>query len=144
MSAILGVENMLNLAGGKWKPIARVSPVIPYGYKVDENDAKVLIPIIKELETLELAKLYLKRKFSMRSVADWMSAESGKKISANGLRLRVEMDNRRYKKIASLKLWARKIENAYKEALALEERLGRDTQDTEESLREFRKLLRKE
>jgi len=62
---------------GEWYPIIRVGRHIPFGYKQDENDEDLLIPIPEELELLEKAKLFLKD-YSTRQVAKWLSDNSGR------------------------------------------------------------------
>ena len=44
----------------EWLMIPRISRTIPFGYKVHDQDEDVLVPIIEELEALELAKEYLR------------------------------------------------------------------------------------
>ena len=63
----------------------RVARTIPYGYKVNEEDNKMLDPIPEELEAIEQAKQYIKS-CSYREVAGWMERKTGRYISAPGLR----------------------------------------------------------
>jgi len=63
----------------------RVARTIPYGYKVNEEDDKMLDPIPEELEAIEQAKQYIKS-CSYREVAGWMKRKTGRYISAPGLR----------------------------------------------------------
>ena len=65
----------------------RKSSTIPFGYKLDE-DTKTLLPIPEELEAYRKAKDYLKS-CSYREVASWLTATTGRKISAQGLRKKV-------------------------------------------------------
>ena len=62
----------------------RVSRTIPFGYKVNEEDDKLLEPIQEELEAIEQAKQYIKS-CSYREVAGWMQRKTGRYISAPGL-----------------------------------------------------------
>jgi hypothetical protein len=62
----------------------RVARTIPYGYKVNEEDNKMLDPIPEELEAIEQAKQYIKS-CSYREVAGWMQRKTGRYISAPGL-----------------------------------------------------------
>ena len=62
----------------------RVSLTIPFGYKVNEEDDKLLEPIQEELEAIEQAKQYIKS-CSYREVAGWMQRKTGRYISAPGL-----------------------------------------------------------
>ena len=63
----------------------RVARTIPFGYKVNEQDNKLLDPIPEELEAIEQAKNYIKS-CSYREVAGWMGRKTGRSISAPGLR----------------------------------------------------------
>lgn len=74
-------------------PVKRLSRVIPFGYKLHEEDPTLLLPIQEELELLEQAKIHL-RKYSYRKVAEWLSAKSGRYISFVGLRQRVNSEYR--------------------------------------------------
>ena len=65
----------------------RKTSTIPFGYKLDE-DNKTLLPITEELEAYRKAKDYLKS-CSYREVATWLTATTGRKISAQGLRKKV-------------------------------------------------------
>ena len=62
----------------------RVARTIPFGYKVNEQDNKLLDPIPEELEAIEQAKNYIKS-CSYREVAGWMGRKPGRSISAPGL-----------------------------------------------------------
>jgi len=62
----------------------RKTSTIPFGYKLDE-DKKTLLPVTKELEAYRKAKDYLES-CSYREVATWLTATTGRKISAQGLR----------------------------------------------------------
>ena len=63
----------------------RVARTIPYGYKVNEEDDKMLDPIPEELEAIEQAKQYIKSCY-YREVSGWMQRKTGRYISAPGLR----------------------------------------------------------
>ena len=65
----------------------RRTSTIPYGYKLDDNK-KTLLPIPEELEAYRKAKDYL-QSCSYREVATWLSATTGRSISAEGLRKKV-------------------------------------------------------
>ena len=62
----------------------RVARTIPFGYKINEQDDKLLEPIPEELEAIEQAKNYIKS-CSYREVAGWMERKTGRYISAPGL-----------------------------------------------------------
>ena len=63
----------------------RIARTVPFGYKVSEQDEKILEPIQEELEAIEQAKQYIKS-CSYREVAGWMEKKTGRYISAAGLR----------------------------------------------------------
>jgi hypothetical protein len=63
----------------------RIARTIPFGYKVNEQDDKLLEPIQEEIEVIEQAKQYIKN-CSYREVAGWMEKKTGRYISAPGLR----------------------------------------------------------
>ena len=63
----------------------RIARTVPFGYKVSEQDDKLLEPIPQELEAIEQAKQYLKS-CSYREVAGWIERKTGRYISAPGLR----------------------------------------------------------
>ena len=63
----------------------RIARTVPFGYKVSEQDEKLLEPIQEELEAIEQAKQYIKS-CSYREVAGWMERKTGRYISAPGLR----------------------------------------------------------
>ena len=64
---------------GEWYPIIRVGRHVPFGYKQDETDEDLLLPVPEELELLEKAKLFL-QEYSVRQVARWLSDQSGRNI----------------------------------------------------------------
>ena len=94
-----------------WLPIPRISKTIPFGYVEHETDDDLLMPIIEELEALELAKDYLKE-YSYREVARWLSDKAGRQISHVGLRKRVQIEKKRKGKAETYKLWLKKYEAA--------------------------------
>tara|TARA_R100000687_G_scaffold54594_1_gene43371 strand:+ start:190 stop:621 length:432 start_codon:yes stop_codon:yes gene_type:complete len=104
-----------------WLEIPRISRTIPFGYEVYEEDQDVLIPIVEELEALELAKDYL-TEYSYRDVARWLSDRTGRQISHIGLRKRVQKEKQRKSKAATYRAWAKKYETAIKKFKELEEK----------------------
>lgn len=119
--------DQLALAEKEWKPIPRVSRVIPFGYEVDPEDEDILLPIPLELEALEKAKKHIKN-FSYREVAQWLTAVTGRPISHVGLKKRIEVERTRKSRIGALKGWAARYEKtAQKIAKLEEERTGAKT-----------------
>jgi hypothetical protein len=103
-----------------WQPIPRVSRVIPFGYEVDPENDKILLPIVFELEALEKAREYVKR-FPYRAVADWLTNITGRKLSYVGLKKRLEVEHSRRKRAAALKHWTKRYEAAKEAAREIEE-----------------------
>ena len=67
-------------------PVDKARATIPWGYSEVEGDSKKLVPNEKALRLLIKAKEYL-RTCSLDEVARWLSADTGMKISDEGLRL---------------------------------------------------------
>ena len=105
----------------KWLEIPRISRTIPFGYEVHEEDEHILVPIVNELEALEVAKGYL-TEYSYRDVARWLSDRTGRQISHIGLRKRIQKEKQRNSKAATYKAWAKKYETAIKKFEELEEK----------------------
>lgn len=103
-----------------WKPIVRISRIIPWGYKQDPNDEDVLLPIPEQLIVLEQAKEHLK-KYSYRDVAAWLSQETNTNISHVGLYNRVKSEHKRKTKAAQLRYFAKRYREAWEKAKAIEE-----------------------
>lgn len=109
---------------GEWYPIVRVGRHVPFGYKQDEEDEMLLIPITEELELLEKAKLFL-QDYSVRQVAKWLSDNSGRNISHVGLYKRVRMEEKRRRASSNYKQYAKKYKEASRKSQKIEEkRLG--------------------
>ena len=68
----------------KYRQRAKRGRIIPFGYKVNQYDPKLLDPIEKELELLEQALLFM-RTCSLREVHRWLKHKSGRNISVMGL-----------------------------------------------------------
>ena len=105
----------------KWLEIPRISRTIPFGYEVHEEDEHILVPIVNELEALEVAKGDL-TEYSYRDVARWLSDRTGRQISHIGLRKRIQKEKQRKSKAATYKAWAKKYETAIKKFEELEEK----------------------
>ena len=108
----------------EWLMIPRISRTIPFGYKVHEDDEDILVPIIEELEALELAKDYLKE-YSYREVAGWLSDRTGREISHIGLRKRIQKEKQRKSKAATYKTWLKNYQKALEKLEEIEsKRIG--------------------
>ena len=109
---------------GKYVDVPRIARTVPFGYKAKNEDKEILEPILEELAALELAREYIKR-FSLRQVANWITTQTGRKISHVGLQKRLKHERIRKNKAEAYKKWARFAENALKKAEKLEkERIG--------------------
>ena len=109
---------------GEWYPVVRVGRHVPFGYKQDEEDEMLLIPIPEELELLEKAKKFL-QDYSVRQVAKWLSDQSGRNISHVGLYKRVRMEEKRQRASSSYRQKAKKYKEAARKSKKIEEeRLG--------------------
>ena len=106
--------------GYDWKPVVRVGRVVPFGYKQDENDRDILLPIPTELELLEKAKKYI-RQYSYRQVANWLSKESGRYISHVGLKKRIQVERKRKKAATIKRKLATRLEKTLQEIQKLEQ-----------------------
>ncbi len=117
----------------EWLMIPRISRTIPFGYEVHEDDEDILVPIIEELEALELAKEYLKE-YSYREVAGWLSDRTGREISHIGLRKRIQKERQRKSKAATYKTWLKNYQKALEKLEEIEsKRIGakKETERTE-------------
>jgi|TARA_A100000172_G_C3020816_1_gene103036 hypothetical protein len=108
----------------EWVKVPRISRTIPFGYELDTNDNKILIPIPDQLDKLDKAKKYLKQ-YSYREVANWLTTNTGRSISHVGLRKRLDNERSRKHKVRSLRQWADYAEKAIAKAKEIEEsRIG--------------------
>ena len=108
----------------EWLTIPRISRTIPFGYKVHKEDEDILVPIVEELEALELAKDYLKE-YSYREVAGWLSDRTGREISHIGLRKRIQKEKQRKSKAATYKTWLKNYQKALEKLEEIEsKRIG--------------------
>jgi|TARA_R110000822_G_scaffold237977_1_gene368280 hypothetical protein len=108
----------------EWVSIPRMSRTIPFGYEIDETDDNILVPIPDQLNKLETAKQYLKQ-YSYREVANWLSTNTGRTISYEGLRKRLDNEQKRNSKARSLRQWAEYAEKAISKAEEIEKsRIG--------------------
>jgi uncharacterized protein YjaG (DUF416 family) len=92
---------------------------IPFGYIQSEENPSILLPVVDELETLELAKKHLKQ-YSYREVAAWLTTQTGRSITAMGLKKRVDIERRRKKATTIKRQLTKRLEKALKEIERLE------------------------
>jgi hypothetical protein len=79
------------------------------------------MPISRELELLELAKKHLKQ-YSYREVSAWLTTQSGRSITHDGLKKRIDVERRR-KSLAAIK---RKLASWLEETIAQYETLEKE------------------
>ena len=107
-----------------WVSIPRVARTIPYGYELNPEDSRILLPIDYELDMLEQAKKYIKQ-YSYREVANWLTRNTGRSISHVGLKKRLDNERQRKNKAGSLRKWADYAKKAGAKAEEIERnRLG--------------------
>ena len=104
----------------EWIQIPRIARIVPFGYKVNEEDSNLLDPIPFELEAIEVARQYVKQ-YSYRQVANWLTTKTGRDISHVGLRKRLMHERQRKNKARTLKRWSEYAEKAIQKAKEIEE-----------------------
>ena len=103
-----------------WHPIVRVTMrQVPYGYRQCEDNPQIMLPIPHELEALELAKKHLKQ-YSYREVAAWLTTQTGRSITAMGLKKIVDIERKRKKAATIKRKLAERLEKTLKEIEKLE------------------------
>ena len=114
----------------EWQPIPRIARTIPFGYKQDETDLELLVPIEDQLNKLEMARKYVDQ-YSYREVSNWLSKETDRYISHVGLRKRLENERQRKNKARSLRKWAEYAEKAITKAKEIETKRTGASESTE-------------
>ena len=104
----------------EWIQIPRIARIIPFGYKLNEEDQNLLDPISYELEAIELARKYTKQ-YSYRQIANWLTKKTGRVISHVGLRKRLMHEKQRKDKARTLKRWSEYAQKAIEKAKTIEE-----------------------
>jgi hypothetical protein len=104
----------------EWVQIPRIARIIPFGYKLNNEDPDLLDPIPYELEAIELARKYIKQ-YSFRQVANWITKKTDREISHVGLRKRLMYEKQRKNQARTLKRWSEYAEKAIQKAKAIEE-----------------------
>jgi hypothetical protein len=108
----------------EWVQIPRIARIVPFGYKINEEDQDLLDPIPYELEAIELARKYTKQ-YSYREIANWLTKKTGRDISHVGLRKRLMHEQQRKNQARTLRKWSEYAQKAIEKAKAIEEeRLG--------------------
>ena len=105
-----------------WERVPRLTKrSVPFGYEIDTEDDSWLMPISRELELLELAKKHLKQ-YSYREVSAWLTTQSGRSITHDGLKKRIDVERRR-KSLAAIK---RKLASWLEETIVQYETLEKE------------------
>ena len=104
----------------EWVQIPRIARTVPFGYKQNEEDPDILVPIPTELDLLEKARKHVNQ-YSYREVANWLSTNTGRYISHVGLRKRLQNERERKNKAKSLRKWAEYAQTAIAKAQEIEE-----------------------
>jgi len=104
----------------EWHTIARVSRTVPFGYEIDKENDRLLQPIFIELEALELAKRHLKQ-YTYKDVAIWLTKQTGRYISSEGLRKRIKVEQKRKRSAKIKRELARRLKETLEEIQKLEE-----------------------
>ena len=74
----------------------RSSSTIPFGYKLEE-DNKTLTEVPSEIKALREAKDGVKKgAYSLRGAVEILEANTGRKLSAMGLKKMIDKDNKQY------------------------------------------------
>jgi hypothetical protein len=111
----------------EWHKVVRLGNTnkgIPYGYKVCYDNDALLEPIPYELEALELAKRHLKQ-YSYADVCIWLEKQTGRPITQQALRRRVDIDLKRKKATTAKRFLAQRLQKILKEIETLEKnRIG--------------------
>ena len=115
-----------DIVSGKrgWYPVVRVGRVVPFGYKQYPDDKDILLTIQSELELYEQAKQHLKR-YSYRDVANWLTTQSGRKISWIALNERVNRESRLKRDLANQRHYAKRYKEARDKAKKIEKDIQR-------------------
>ena len=100
--------------------IPRIARTIPFGYIKNKDDSYILDPVEKELDKLEIARIYIKQ-YSYREVDNWLTTQTGRYISHVGLRKRLQNEQKRKNTVRSLRKWAEYAEKAISKAKEIEE-----------------------
>ena len=109
--------------GEDWIPIVKLGRTCPFGYEEDPENEGMLLPVIKELELLEEAKKLLKD-YSLRTVAEWLTQNSGRYISHVGLQKRVKQDVHRNRSEARLRTVYKELQKTARAIEAAQKRTG--------------------
>jgi len=60
--------------------------VVPYGYEISDEDPEFLIQNEDHMELIKKAKKFIENNCSYRETAEWLSHNTGRKLTGMGLR----------------------------------------------------------
>ena len=73
----------------------RVARVVPFGWVQSEEGTEILEPVQLELDALDRAvDMYKSNRYGLRTLANWVTENSGRYISHVGLKKAMERHNR--------------------------------------------------
>lgn len=107
----------------EWKPVVFLGGSVPWGYDPDPHEPQLLQPNVDQLNALEKAKLFLKE-YSLANVAIWLTKQTGRQISAAGLRKRINLERKYRQQATTHRYFERRAKEAARKAKELEERIG--------------------
>jgi coenzyme F420-reducing hydrogenase alpha subunit len=81
---------------------------VPWGYRQNKYDQQLLDPIDEQLDLYEEGKKLVRKGCSLRDVAQWMSAATGRKISHVGLQKKIQDEESKKKSKAAKIAWERR------------------------------------
>lgn len=113
----------------EYVPIPKFGRTIPFGYKRDDEDETMLLPIPSELEALEKAKKHLKQ-YSLREVSAWLTTLTGRQISHVGLSKRIKLEQSYKRRSKTYRKLAERYKEALEKAEAYEKRVGSEASDS--------------
>ena len=135
-------EDQTALATSRWGAIPNIRGVkVPFGYTVSPEDETVLLPVVFELEALDRAKQHILEGHSLRKVAEWLSEKTGRRITHEGLRIRVRNDRTDKKRADTFRRWAESLSKAVVETYEFDKKFGNDTSWTDEFLATLREKI---
>jgi len=97
--------------------------MVPFGYEQHPVDPDILLPIPFELEALQRGKELLKE-YSLREVANWLTQKTGRYISHEGLKYRLEKEAKSRRDALNYRWFAKRYKEASAKAEKLEKKLG--------------------
>jgi hypothetical protein len=105
-------------------PRLKKGMLIPFGYVVEDADADWYVPVPKELDALKIAEKYCKQ-YTYEQVALWLTKQTGRSITGDGLRKRLRDERRRKHKYNFYVALASRYKTALEKAKGFETTLGK-------------------